>query len=381
MNIRENAVAPDWQALRHQFPTLEHCTYVNAAQKAPLARWAEEAIAEWVRDVYENAGENAFSMDRVEETRAALARLLGVPAATLALIKNTSEGVNIIAHGLALEPGDNVLVSEAEHENNTFPWRYLASRGVEVRFVKPEGDGRIPVPAYEKMIDRRTRVVAAAWVTYGLGYRTDLPALSKLCRAHDALLIVDGVQALGVLATSLSDLGADAVISGGHKGLYSLAGAGCMYVREDLIGKITPPYAAKYSFASNDRMRPKLELAPDAHRFEYGNPNFLGIWVQRRSAEMLMDIGLHNIEARIRDLTTYAMDNADKRGIRVRTPADWRERAGIVSFDTGAESKAMVARLKHNHIIVSEKDGHVRASVGFFNNEADIDAMLDVMKG
>jgi selenocysteine lyase/cysteine desulfurase len=204
-------------------------------------------------------------------------------------------------------------------------------------------------------------------------------ALGALCRDHGARLIVDGVQGAGVIAAPLAELGADAVVCGGHKGMLSLAGAGFMYVREDLIGNITPPYAAKYSFISNDRTQDNPTLAADAHRFEYGNPNYLGIWVQGRSAEYLTAIGLENIEARIRDLTTRLIEGAGERGITVRTPRAWRERASIVSFEIEGNVEAITAALAERNIIVSEKDGHIRASVQFYNNEEDVERFLDAV--
>ena len=371
--------APDWAALREQFPTTERFVYLDSARKAILPRSVEAAIGEWLADVYERAGKDAFSMERVEDARRAVAGLIGAPAGTVALIKNTSEGINILAQGLGLKTGDNVLVSLAEHENNTFPWRHLGTKGVEIRWVRPAADGRVPLSAYADAINADTRAVAAAWVTYGNGFRTDVPALGALCRDHGARLIVDGVQGVGVIAAPLADLGADAVVCGGHKGMLSLAGAGFMYVREDLIGKITPPYAAKYSFTSNDRMQDRPTLSADAHRFEYGNPNYLGIWVQGRSAEYLMAIGLENIEARVRELTTRLIEGAGERGIVVRTPRPWRERAGIVSFEIEGNAEAIAAALAERNIIVSVKDGHIRASVQFYNDEVDLERFLDAV--
>ncbi len=367
----------DWDALRQEFPTLERFTYLDTAKKAILPKRVEAAMQEWMSDVYQNAGASAFSMDGIEDTREAVASLFGVPARCVALVKNTSEGMNIIAQGLPFAAGDNVVISEFEHENNTFPWRNLSAKGVEIRFAKPDTDGRIETATYEKLIDEKTRVVACAWIAYGNGFRTDVPALARLCHDRGARLVVDGMQACGFLGTPLPELGADAVVGGGHKALFSLAAAGFMYVREDFIPEITPVYGAKFSYTSNDRMQPSPTFAEDAHRFEYGNPNFLGCWVQRRSAEWLQEIGTANIEARIRELTTYLMEQADRKGIKLRTPRPWHERGAIVSFDLPGDAAEIVADLRKKRICLSEKDGHVRAAVHFYNNKADIDVLIE----
>src|SRR5262245_24230991 len=288
--------APDWRAVRRQFPTTEKLTFLNSGMKMILPKQVAEAMQEWIGDVYATAGETAFAMAEIEKTRAAVAATFGAPVDTISLIKNTSEGVSIIAQGFPWREGDNVVISDIEHENNTFPWRYLKSRGVETRFAKPDEQGRVTLDCYWPLVDKRTRILALAWVAYGNGYRADLAAIGAFCRERGIKLIVDGIQGIGVLATPISALGVDAMIVGGHKAQLSLTGAGFMYTAPDLTAMITPPYAAKYSFTSNDRFQPELELAGDAHRFEYGNPNFLGCFVQRRSAEFVGSLGLDHIE-------------------------------------------------------------------------------------
>ena len=368
---------PDWDRLRREFPTTETHAYLALANKALLPRSVQEAMAEWMSDIYDNAGVEAFSMTPIETTRETVARVFGAPASTVALIKNTSEGINIVANGLDIAPGDNVVISEFEHENNTFPWRYLEQKGVEVRMAQPAEDGTVPLSCYEPLVDDRTRVVASAWVSYGNGFRQDIPALADFCHDKGAKLVVDGIQAVGILATPIAELGADVVVAGGHKAQFSLAGAGFMYVEPSTIGQIAPPYAAKFSFTSNDRFQEAPELASDAHRFEYGNPNFLGVWVQRRSAEFIERIGLENIEARVRGLTDYVIAEADRRGIGVRTPRPWAQRAGIVSLDLGVDHEALYETLQSRKVFVSFKDGYIRLSLHFYNNEADIDRFFD----
>lgn len=370
----------DWKALRREFPATERYAYLDLARKATLPRCVESAARAWFRDVYENAGADAFAMENIEETRQALADLFGAPAGNIAFIKNTSEGINIVAQGFPFQEGDNVVISEFEHENNTFPWRHLAARGVELRLAKPDPEGRVTVDCYRPLVDGRTRMLAVGWVVYGNGYRADIPGLAAFCHERGVKLVVDGIQGVGILATPLTDLGADVIVAGGHKAQFSLAGAGFLYATDEMIETITPPYAAKFSFASNDRTLAAPELADDAHRFEYGNPNFLGIWVQRESAAFIAGIGLANIERRVRSLTTDLIERADARGLKVRTPLPWDERAGIVSFDLGFDASATVEAIRERDIVTSVKDGHLRVSVHLYNNEDDLERFLDAVQ-
>jgi selenocysteine lyase/cysteine desulfurase len=370
----------DWAMLRADFPTLEKFCYMNLANKAILPRSVEASMQSWLGDIYENAGAAAFSMDEIEKTRAQVADTFGAPKDCIALIKNTSEGVNIVAQGFPWTVGDNVVISEFEHENNTFPWRHLAKRGIEIRLAEPGPDGRIAVDQYRDIVDGRTRILAVGWVVYGNGYRADLRAISDFCHENDVKLLVDGIQAVGILSDRIDDLGADVLLAGGHKAQFSLAGAGFMYATPEMISSLTPPYAAKFSFDTLDRTVPDPGLATDAHRFEYGNPNFLGTWVQRRSAEYLKSVGLANIEARVRHLTTHLIETADQYQIRVRTPRPWEHRAGIVSLDLGRHAGDTVRKLGDQGIIVAEKDGHLRASLHFYNNEDDIERFFSALR-
>jgi len=229
-------------------------------------------------------------------------------------------------------------------------------------------------------VDDSTRIIAAAWVAYGNGYRADVPKVADFCRDRGIKLVIDGIQAVGVLATPIAELGADIFVTGGHKAQFSLAGAGFMYATDEMIEMLTPPYAAKYSFTSNDRMQASPELAHDGHRFEYGNPNFLGCWIQKRSAEYIAEIGLANIEARVQLLTTALMEEAERRQFKVRTPRPWSERAGVVSFDVGGHAGEKQAQLRAKNILVSEKDGHLRAAVHFYNSEDDLSRFLDALQ-
>ena len=375
MNVvsSETIAKPNWTVIREEFPTTADCVYLNIANKAILPRRVELSMQSWMADIYNNAGREAFSMNGIETAREAVSQTFGAPRDCLALIKNTSEGINIVAQGFPWKQGDNVVISEFEHENNTFPWRHLVRRGIEVRLAEPAPDGRVTINQYRKLIDKRTRILAVGWVVYGNGFRTDLEALSGFCQENGIKLIVDGIQAVGVLATPIADTGADVLIAGGHKAQFSLAGAGIMYAKQDMIKMLIPPYAAKFSFVSLDRTLPVPELTNDAHRFEYGNPNFLGCWVQRHSAEYLRAITLANIEARVRELTTYLIDEADKYKIKIRSPRPWEQRAGIVSLDLGCHAGKVVQKLNERKVIVSEKDGHLRTSLHFYNNEEDID--------
>ena len=369
---------PDFGTLRRQFPTLDNWVYLDTAAKAPLPKCAEEAMISYMADMWEQVGERAFSIQEIERARETLARLVGVSPSTVSFLKNTSEGINIVAHGLGLEAGDKVLISEFEHSACVLPWRRLEKIGVEVVVVRGS-DGRIPPECFIEKMDDRTRAVGVSWVAYGNGYRFDIPAIAAACRERDIVLAVDGIQALGVLATPLTELGADVVVAGGFKGLLSPTGTGFLYCREGFASRIEPAYVARFSFESDDKWQQPLRLATDSSRFEYGNPNYLGIWVMRRSVEFILDIGLDQIERRVEDLTTYLYERVEDRGFKVVTPKPWYERAGVLSFDV-AEPEMVRQQLLDRRIVVNVRDGNtLRVAPHFYNTRQDIDTLVGAL--
>jgi cysteine desulfurase / selenocysteine lyase len=374
--------APDWAALRGEFPTLAHWTYLDVARKTVAPRCQERAMQEYFLDVVENAGADAWSAVNVAETRAVMARLLGAKPPEIAFTKNTTEGLNIAAHGFALEPGDNIVLTNLEHVANVWVWKHWEAQGVEIRFARHR-DGRLPLEAFVEKMDRRTRVVSTAYVTYGNGYRVNLPELGSVCRSRGVRLVVDGVQGAGILATPLNELGADIVAIGGHKGLFGLTGSGVVYCREELVNQLRTGFVkqpATAEPAARAHASSQFDYVRTAHRFEGGNPNFLGIRVLRHGAGFIQSIGLDHIERRVRELTTTCLKLLKAAGLKTLTPESWDERAQIVNVLVPSAAELM-ERLKEKHRVVANvKDGALRLSMSFFNNEEDLERTVHALK-
>lgn len=371
----------DWTRIRAEFPALSQWTYLDTARKTVPPRCQERAMLDYWRDITENAGADAWSADNIGETRRVLADLLGAKPVEIAFTKNTTEGLNIAAHAFDLKPGDNIVLTDMEHVANVWVWKHWEKKGVEIRYARNR-DGRLPVAAFAEQMDDRTRVVSTAYITYGNGYRVDLPALGAVCRSHNVRLVVDGVQAAGVLAAPFSGLGADLIAVGGHKNLFGLTGSGILWCREDLIDELRTPFIkdAVSGVQASAHLNSQFDYVRTAHRFEGGNPNFLGLKVIRAGVEFIRGIGLRNIESRVRELTTQLMQQLKEAGLVVNTPEQWDERAQIVSVRV-PDPGTLMQRLRENHrVIVNVKDDAMRISPGFANNEDDIDRLVAALR-
>ena len=371
--------SPDWKTLRDEFPTLRNWIYLDSARKMIPPRCQEQAMQEYVRDVYENAGADAWSALNVAETRAELAKLLGADPQEIAFTRNTTDGLTIAAHAFDLKSGDNIVLTNMEHIANIWVWKHWEKKGVEIRYAQHR-DGRLPVEAFMEKVDDRTRVVSTAYITYGNGCRVDLPALGAECRKRGIKLVVDGVQAAGIIAKPLRELGADMIAIGGHKGLFGLTGSGVLYCRAELVDSVLTPFVKEPTpLAAKAHANSQFDYMRVAHRFEGGNPNFLGIRCLRRGAEFIQSIGVPAIESRVRELSTHCLKLVKKAGLRTMTPDAWEERAQIVNVLVPDAAGVMNALREKHRIIVNVKDDAIRISMSFFNTEEDIEKVVQAI--
>src|SRR5260370_18928063 len=173
-------------------------------------------------------------VQRVETVRRLAGQLLHADPLDIAFIKNTSEGIGIVAEGFPWKPGDNIVTAAEEYPANIYPWMNLAARGVEFRAV-PSRDGRIWIDDIRSHIDSRTRLVSLSFVEFASGFRNDLEAVGALCRDRGIFFFVDAIQGLGVLPLSVRQTPVDFLAADGHKWLLGAEGAGIFYIRREHV--------------------------------------------------------------------------------------------------------------------------------------------------
>ena len=155
-------------------------------------------------------------------------------------MRNTSDSLSTVANGIAWRPGDNIVTFSREFPSNVYPWlRIRDAFGVEVRMCE-EREGRIDISELESLIDHKTRVVAISHVQYASGFRTDLERLGRAARRHDALFVVDAIQALGVVPTDVEAELIDVAAGASHKWLLAPEGVGYLYLSDRARERIQP---------------------------------------------------------------------------------------------------------------------------------------------
>jgi selenocysteine lyase/cysteine desulfurase len=371
------------EAAREQFPITKHRLYFDLANMNSPPRCVTQALASFYAALQEHGGDKNAWMAEIAATRRKAATLLGCDAREIAFCRNTSDGLNIAANAIAWRPGDNVVVPVDEHPNNVFPWLNLRKRGVEVRLV-PVREPWVDADAIAPFVDARTRAVAVADVSFYPGQRNDLESIAQLCHDKSALLVVDGVQAVGLMDVRLRERGIAMWAASGHKGLLSPHGMGLFFCRRELIGDLSPAYAARNSVvpgAADDHFveRPDAPLRDDAVSFETGNYNYSGTYAMGAALDLILSVGIREIERHVLALGEYLTERLAARGIARAGPSVPQRRASICAF--GFPGDGWVEYLARKHVVVSGRRGAIRISLGLYNSFDEIDELVAIIDG
>jgi cysteine desulfurase/selenocysteine lyase len=374
-----------WAATRELFPVTRSLVYLNHAGVAPISTRVAEALAHYSRLASE---EGAYRYNRsfapaINRTRVAASRLLGASPEEIAFIKNTTEGLGIVANGLDWQPGDKVITGDLEYPSNVYPWWHLKSKGVETLMLKGS-QGRYCLDDLKQYLsDPQVRLLSLSSVEFGSGARNDLDVIGKLCREHDVLFCVDAIQSLGCLSLDVSQTPIDFLAADGHKWMLGCEGCGIFYCRRERIPLLRPATVGWRNVVNSfDFDNYNLELPDDAIRFEEGTLNLPGIFALGAALELLLELDVEAIEKRVLSLTDQLEEGVCALGGEILSPRSAGEKSGILSFQLpGEDPETTVERLRARNIFSIVRRGGVRLSPHFYNNESEIDLLLDALKG
>ena len=384
---------PDVRAL---FPGARRRVYLDVAAKGLVPVTVRDHVEAYLDDQVEGRADKAELRRQVEATRDAVAELVGAASKEIAVTKNVSEAINLFAASLPWCAGDNVVICPAlEHPNNIYPWYNVARRhDVEIRSV-PCVDGVLPVEAMAEAVDDGTRVVTFSSVTSVPGLAADVTPLVEAARRVGALTMVDAAQSVGALHTDVRALDVDAMAMTAQKCLLSLFGRGFLYVRGTVADGLVPGHLARFGVeldapetAYSDG---PLRYRTGALRFDLGNYNYLGVSATGVSLALLLRLGSEHVEAHVRRLARRLADGLVSQEVPVVGGDVPEQLAHIVTagtFSPGmAGGRAEPDEMESLHRVLTEREiahsvrnGMLRLSVGVYNDDDDVDEVLDAVR-
>ena len=376
----------NWQKFRAEMPITRRWAYFDHAAVSPLSGPAQQTLESWSREAAtEGVVPWTSWTQRVEQVRQLAAGLINAESREIALVPNTSSGIGLVAESYPWKSGDNVVTVDNEFPSNLYPWMNLESIGVETRRVKPNGV-RIDTERLADACDERTKIVSVSWVGYATGYRVDVKQIAEIAHRHGALLFLDAIQGLGVFPIDVRDVGVDFLAADGHKWLLGPEGAGFFFIRSELLDLLRPIRVGWNSVVQRFNYQEiKLNLRPEAARYEAGSANLAGFLALGASLEMLISFGLSAtispIAEQIISIGETVSQHLEQLGAQI--VSDRREivRSGIIAFTLPNRDPAKLKRvcLEHN-VVVSCRGGYLRVSPHAYNNEEDIQRLVDALR-
>lgn len=360
--------------------------YLNAASVGPMPQSAVAVANEWAA-LRAEPHRIPFQMllDAAATARRQFAALVGADADEIALMPNTTYGLNLAARALPLRPGV-ILSFDGEFPSCVYPFQALGSRGVELELI-PRVNGLPDEDALVQAIEQRTDVVAVvvSWTQFATGFVADLDRIGRACRARGAFFIVDGIQACGVRPIDLHALPVDIFASGAQKWQLGPWGTGFVYVRRELVTALEPHdvgWACMKSTTDYTRLTDyEFDFFDDARRFEVVTLAYHDFAVANAATRVLLDLGVAQVAAHIESLATRIVDWAGSRGdVRLVTPADPARRSGVISF-APASLDIMAKRLREAHVHHTVREGAIRLSPHCYNTAGEIDRVLTLLDG
>lgn len=368
-------MSDDLSHYRAEFPITRDRAFLSHAAVSPLPRRAADAVRSHLdlvqtRSFLEFAPDIFTLMHSVQDRLIALINARGRDE--IVLMPNTATGINTVAVSLPLQPGDNVIVLEGDYPANIYPWFNLAYRGIFTKVV-PQHQGGLDLERLEQRIDNHTRVIAISTVMFATGFRNDIAAVGKLCHERGITFVVDGIQSLGALPLDVQACHIDFLASGGQKWLLSAPGIGFLYCKRERLADLVPgAYVGSASVVDPfSYLDYNLTFPQSAERFNVGTPNFMGIAALHGSLELLQEVGIERISARILSLVDTLLNDLSARGYRTGCNTASEHRSGIVVVEV-PDADAACKRLGEAGVVVTPRGCGVRVAPHFYNTTEEV---------
>jgi cysteine desulfurase/selenocysteine lyase len=388
----------DPRAVRRDFPIFETnpgLVFLDSGASAQKPRQVIDAIAEYYRNDYANIHRGVYrlsarSTELYEGARETVRRFLNAPdVREVVFVRNATEAINLVAASWGsscVGAGDEIVITELEHHANIVPWQMLRDRtGCRLLVAPIDETGGLDLAALEAMVGPRTKLVAVTHLANAIGTLVPVESIARLARRAGAKLLVDGSQAAPRLPVDVQAIGCDFYVFTGHK-TYGPSGSGVLWARKQILDAM-PPYQTGGDMILEVTFEKTTFQDPPA-RFEAGTPDIAAVIGLARALEYLESLGRDALLAHEEALTGYGVDRLSSMP-GVRLVGAGQRRLAILSFEVEGVHPHDLATVLDRHGVAVRAGHHcaqplmeklglaatTRASLGVYNDEADIDAL------
>lgn len=368
-------------ALREQFPIFQDKTYINSCSYGALSHHVRAAFTAYLDAREVHGSPWPMFVEKLEQARTQFAAQINASPDEVAITTSASQAIGAIATGIRLDQGrDQILITDFEFPTSGENWFVQEARGAHVSIVKPGSTGFVMPEDISARLTGKTAVVAATHVCYRNGFKQDIAAVTAAARDAGAIAVIDGFQCLGTepLDVKASDL--DIYIGGASKYMLATSGLCFMYVRKPLIEKINPLVTGWFAQADVFSMdHTKNDFSHTARRFDAGTPSNVNIMAGIAGMDLIQEAGIVNVQKHVVTLNSRLKSGVRDIQGRCSSPDDAKWHGAMITIKSHDEN-ALVAALEGEGIITSCRGGNLRVSAHLYNNEQDIDAVLQALE-
>ena len=365
-----------------EFPQDPDLVYLNHAAVSPWPRRSADTLIEFAQEIIHTGAEQYKRWEAREDVlREQLRKLINAPSTDdIALLKNTSEAISVVAAGIKWQAGDNIVSTNEEFPSNRIPWEVQEARGVNLKKVAVQGED--PEGELIAACDENTRLMTISSVQYGSGLRLDLERLGAFCAENDILYCVDAIQSIGAYHFDVQAMKADFVMADAHKWMLGPEGLALFYCKDTVREQLElHQYGWHMVEHAGDYDREEWQVAASSKRFECGTANMIGTFALSASLSLIDEVGIEVIEKRILDKADYLHSQLEHHpNMEFVSRHDRKLRSGIVNFRLGqGEQKALHSQLMRNRVICAHRFGGIRFSPHFYTTRGRLDQALAIL--
>ena len=371
----------DWAKVKGMFTLASVRRHFNTASISPSPKVVQDKTIETIRYV------NRYGLEahkRVEPVRLKLGQLLNAPPAQLAITRNTTEGMNIIARSIGLQKGDEVIITNQEHVGGAAPWLTLQNEiGINVIVIDINSNEQNTCTLLERAITPRTKVISVSHITCATGSVLPVKDIIALCKKHGVQSVIDGAQAVGQVPVDLGYLNPDFYAASGHKWLYGPNGTGILYLNKDFLQNTGPLFSGAYTDRTFDLDAGIIDYVQTASRYEYGTINAPIMAGLGAAVDFAQSMGIAQIADRCKQLSTRFYNGIKgHKNITILTPKKEKYRAAMITFRINGTPSAEVCRKLIQEEATVLRNVHennlnaIRASFAIFTSEEEVDELV-----
>jgi cysteine desulfurase/selenocysteine lyase len=368
-----------WESVRGEF-SFGKLIYLNTATLGLMPK----AVVAAVNQRMETLSRGNYAMD--DEARISVANMLNAKPSEISLTHNTTEGINIVAAGLRLRKGDEIVMTDQEHVGNALPWLHRAKAiGARISVLQPANTAAETLDRLNALITRRTRVFALPHITCTDGQVLPAKEIAELARSKGILSFFDGAHGPGMLFPDMREIGCDFYASCGHKWLCGPAGTGMLYLRDEMLDRVQAKMVGAYSdtgWELSTTAQTIAPLVPTAHRFDYGTQNATIEAGMKAAVQFMEGIGFEKIRNRVKALSGYLQTKLLERAyVEMLTPTEEASRGGMIGFRIAGKSlkdieQSPIPKTFRIRLVPESGSNSIRISTHIFTSHAELDALV-----